>query len=257
MRKLLAGAVLVGLVACSPDSGDMLTAPQGIQTSVVGENEFQVRSEGYFRFDFSREWVDDIEPRNDGVLGSGRWIDGDRPGGYHSAFVVFEHQDPGGHGAIPAIRLSFTRIGSVPAATARLTDYDMDESIPDRTWPYSYEKDPRLDQSCDQSVPADTVGIFHARQAPAGGDYRYRQLLREFVFSESAPENEVEWYYQGRGRFCGVADGGPMFEATFAGFHDGEWAEPKNLYVTCTAGVQTLRCNPNRRKADGSPGGDY
>ena len=177
----------------------------------------------WFSFRFSRLATPDIEPRPDGQRGSGQWTDwpadpaahGCDRIGYDTAYCFWEHQDPGVHNFVVAIRFFVQRYGN--AFTVQINDRYMRED-PFRAGretggvpPYPYEVVPAV--SVDHIRPGGIVEFIHQRE-------KGRQVLATLDVPAISPTNSrVRWYYQLGGLFVAELDGVPLARVIISATH--------------------------------------
>ena len=168
-----------------------------------------------------------------------RWADGDRIS-YHTVYAFVQHQDPGHHDFVNAIRFQWQDFG----ATNRLLDQGMAElgegsdlggSFPgfpkQGLAPYPYERVTPL--PVNKSRPGAVVEIFHLRN-------QTNQLLQRFVVPAIDPATAVgapqtRWFYQLNGLVVAVNDElGVIAKIIIAGMHP---AYTYRIQGVATAGV--------------------
>lgn len=202
---VLALILIAPAIVALPAAGQKAPVPTSFD---LNSDRNDSTNEKLANFTFSLVAQADLTPRTDGVRGSGKWIGGFR-NGYESAFAIWQHEDPGAHPFVDAMRVQFQVFAAHPLLIPfRILDRGMPELCGSVTcaMPYPYETPAQIG-SQDFSFPGATVEFYHHR--PMEPDKVDRvQLLARFVVPAVSPLNsKVKWYYQGGGTVIATYNG--------------------------------------------------
>lgn len=177
---------------------------------LIFEDELGSDRGNFWQFRLDREPLQDLPVSQRDIddygfnRGFSRWSDGDRIS-YHTAYAFWQHQDPGFHDFINALRFHWQEHGQ-PVPVGRIIDQGMSENPfdPNATTErqglaiYPYERVAIPLNLVDFSRPGGIVEVIHQRR-------RNNQVLQTIVIPEVSPQNpRVRWYYQLGGKFLAV-----------------------------------------------------